>query len=44
MRRDGTNVPTVLTIHNIAYQGNFHARQRHSLGIADAAFATNGVE
>jgi starch synthase len=44
MRWDGTNVPTVLTIHNIAYQGNFDASQRHALGIPDAAFDINGVE
>jgi starch synthase len=44
MRWDGTNVPTALTIHNIAYQGNFDARQRNSLGIPDAALATNGIE
>jgi starch synthase len=44
MRWDGTKVPTVLTIHNIAYQGNFDASQRHSLGIPDAAFDINGVE
>lgn len=44
MQWDGTNVPTVLTIHNIAYQGNFDAGQRHSLAIPDAAFDINGVE
>jgi starch synthase len=44
MRWDGTNVPTVLTIHNIAYQGNFDANQRQSLAIPDAAFGINGVE
>ncbi len=44
MRWDGTGVPTVLTIHNIAYQGNFSAEQRHALGIPDAAFDVNGVE
>jgi starch synthase len=44
MRWDGTNIPTVLTIHNIAYQGNFDAGQRHLLGIPDAAFDVNGVE
>jgi starch synthase len=44
MQWDGTNVPTVLTIHNIAYQGNFDAGQRHLLGIPDAAFDINGVE
>jgi starch synthase len=44
MRWDGTDIPTVLTIHNIAYQGNFDAGQRHILGIPDAAFDINGVE
>nr|WP_294545316.1 glycogen synthase GlgA [uncultured Rhodopila sp.] len=44
MRWDGTSMPTVLTIHNIAYQGNFDAGQRHLLGIPDAAFDVNGVE
>lgn len=44
MRWDGTQVPTVLTIHNIAYQGNFDASQRHMLAIPDAAFDINGVE
>jgi starch synthase len=44
MRWDGTFMPTVLTIHNIAYQGNFDAGQRHLLGIPDAAFDVNGVE
>jgi hypothetical protein len=27
-----------------AYQGNFDARQRNSLGIPDAALATNSIE
>jgi starch synthase len=44
MQWDGTRIPTVLTIHNIAYQGNFDAGQRHQLGIPDAAFDINGVE
>ena len=44
MRWDGTKTPTVLTIHNIAYQGNFDASQRHTLAIPDAAFDINGVE
>ena len=44
MRWDGTTIPTVLTIHNIAYQGNFDAAQRHALAIPDAAFDINGVE
>jgi starch synthase len=41
---DDTNVPSVLTVHNIAYQGNFDASQRHVLAIPDAAFDINGVE
>jgi starch synthase len=44
MRWGGTNVPTVLTIHNIAYQGNFDASQRHDLAIPDDAFDMHGVE
>ncbi len=44
MRWDGTEVPTILTIHNIAYQGNFDASQRQTLDIPDAAFDINGVE
>ena len=44
MRWDGLNIPTVLTIHNIAYQGNFDAARRHTLAIPDAAFDIYGVE
>jgi starch synthase len=44
MRWDGTNVPSILTIHNIAYQGTFDAGQRHCLAIPDAAFGIQGVE
>lgn len=44
MRWDGTPVPTVLTIHNIAYQGNFDASQLAVLGIPESAFDINGVE
>jgi starch synthase len=44
MRWDGTTIPTVLTIHNIAYQGNFDASLRRLLAIPDAAFDINGVE
>jgi starch synthase len=44
MRWDGTSIPTVLTIHNIAYQGNFDASLRHRLAIPDAAYDINGVE
>jgi starch synthase len=41
---DGTPIPSVLTIHNIAHQGCFAAELRHSLGIPDTAFDMNGVE
>jgi starch synthase len=44
MQWDGIAAPTVLTIHNIAYQGNFDAPRRHALGIPDAAFGVDGVE
>jgi starch synthase len=44
MRWQGSDVPSVLTIHNIAYQGNFAAELRHSLDIPDAAFGMHGVE
>jgi starch synthase len=44
MRWDGTNVPTVLTIHNIAHQGNFDSSQRQLLAIPDPAFHIEGVE
>jgi len=41
---DGTDVRSVLTIHNIAHQGHFPAHLRHGLAIPDAAFDINGVE
>lgn len=44
MRWDGIGVPTVLTVHNIAYQGNFAAAKRSLLGIPDTAFDIHGVE
>jgi starch synthase len=44
MRWDGTEIPSLMTIHNIAYQGIFPAAQRHRLAIPDAAFDINGVE
>ncbi|MDR3536995.1 MAG: glycogen synthase GlgA [Acetobacteraceae bacterium] len=44
MRWDGTDVPTVMTIHNIAYQGLCNAGQRNRLGIPDDAFRIDGVE
>jgi len=44
MQWDAAAVPTVLTIHNIAYQGNFDAGQVQALAIPDAAFGIEGVE
>ena len=44
LRWDGASVPTILTIHNIAYQGIFHRERRHLLGIPEHAFDIAGVE
>lgn len=40
----GQRIPTILTIHNLAYQGNFDRSRLPHLGIPDAAFQMNGVE
>ncbi len=40
----GSRVPSVLTIHNLAYQGIFDTGRMRSLAIPDAAFDVNGVE
>lgn len=40
----GQYIPTILTIHNLAYQGIFERDRLPSLGIPDAAFHINGVE
>ncbi|MBF9194705.1 glycogen synthase GlgA [Microvirga terrestris] len=40
----GQRIPTILTIHNLAYQGNFDRNRLSHLGIPDAAFQMNGVE
>jgi starch synthase len=41
---DGSLVPTVMTVHNIGYQGIFSAGLRATLGIPDRAFGIEGVE
>jgi len=41
---DGTPVPTLLTLHNIAHQGVFPAGRRHALGIPETGFTINGIE
>ena len=40
----GAPVPSVLTIHNLAYQGLFDRGRLPQLGIPDAAFGIDGVE
>ena len=40
----GRPIPTILTIHNLAYQGLFDRRRLSHLGIPDAAFQIDGVE
>ena len=40
----GLRVPTVLTIHNLAYQGLFPQANLGRLGVPDHAFQMNGVE
>ncbi len=37
-------VPTILTIHNLAYQGLFDRERLPALGIPEAAFQIDGVE
>jgi starch synthase len=41
---DGSRIPTVMTVHNIAYQGLCAAAHRATLGIPDHAFGIEGVE
>ncbi|MDX5379202.1 MAG: glycogen synthase GlgA [Halomonas sp.] len=40
----GRNVPSVFTIHNLAYQGLYDASRCAALGIPDSAFHIEGVE
>lgn len=44
LRYDGPRVPSVLTIHNIAFQGRYDAAVFAGLGLPDTAFALDGVE
>jgi starch synthase len=44
LRWQGADVPTILTIHNIAYQGLWNRDRLHRLGIPETAFDINGVE
>ncbi|MDB5592117.1 glycogen synthase GlgA [Enterovirga sp.] len=40
----GTPCPSVLTIHNLAYQGLFERHRLPTLGVPDSAFQIDGVE
>lgn len=40
----GKRLPTILTIHNLAYQGLFNRDRLAHLGIPEGAFHINGVE
>jgi starch synthase len=40
----GLTTPSVLTIHNLAYQGLFDPSRLPSLGVPDSAFGVDGVE
>jgi starch synthase len=40
----GVRTSSLLTVHNLGYQGVFDAHRRHVLGIPDAAFSIEGAE
>jgi starch synthase len=40
----GLSIPTILTIHNLAYQGLFGAERLRPLGIPESSFQIDGVE
>lgn len=44
VRYDGSAVPSVITIHNLAFQGHFPAAIFAALGLPPEAFALDGVE
>ena len=44
LRYEGSAVPTVMTIHNLAFQGQFPASIFPGLGLPDAAMSLDGVE
>jgi starch synthase len=41
---EGSRIPTVMTVHNIAYQGIFPVGERGTLAIPEHALGINGVE
>lgn len=40
----GQNVPSILTIHNLAYQGLFDRSRLAALGVPESAYTVDGVE
>lgn len=44
LRWKGLTTPSILTIHNLAYQGLYQPQRMGPLGIPDLAFALNGAE
>ncbi len=44
LRWKGLNTPSILTIHNLAYQGLYQPARMGALGIPDLAFSVNGAE
>ena len=40
----GAHVPSVYTVHNLAYQGSFSAGQFHQLGLPELYFQPDGLE
>ena len=40
----GANIPSVLTIHNLAYQGNFPRESLRRIGAPEASFHIDGLE
>lgn len=44
MHWQGQSIPSIFTIHNLAYQGIFNASRLKALGIPDEAFHIEGVE
>jgi starch synthase len=44
LRWKGLTTPSILTIHNLAYQGLYQPGRMGALGIPDLAFSVNGAE
>lgn len=40
----GARVPTVMTVHNLAFQGHYPASLRDALGLPEASFTIDGIE